>query len=398
MVNAVQEKDNETKAVSPLANDPTFGEKVYNLVFNVGINFVVNLLASAGFSYWVAHSTTKRKFPGLDTPERPAAAQTKLENTIGQHILRIPSDRIEAEHAEGTFRSKAAKSMAGVATLTFAGHFIMIPSVWLGAKIKAPLVKWLNERHYGKDALEDPSLKARQDALEIEERPTLFGAIVGRAGTIVATQTTAWAIGHDKNFVKLGAQKAGFKWGDKFNGLDAVNESIGDMVGGAVAQKFDVRNAKLNESMRAKGYGWSPSQEKTLLENGHTAETLPAYGTRVSADINGKTQQIGGGFLEHFGRYVSADILYTAVTSLSIGPAINFLKHYIPGMTYTPKAALKLDAEALRTATQLPVKPHPIRDEQEDKATDKPSMRINTSEIKHLDRVAQAPELEMTLG
>jgi len=395
MVNAAQEKDNETKAVSPLANDQTYGEKVYNLVFNVGINFVVNLLASAGFSYWVSHSTTPRKFPGLDTPERPAAAQTKLENTIGQHILRIPKNELAAQSDAGTFRSKAAKSMAGVATLTFAGHFIMIPSVWLGAKIKAPMVKWLNERHYGKDALEDPSLKARQDALEIEERPTLFGAIVGRAGTIVATQTTAWAIGHDKNFVKLGAQKAGLKWGDKFNGLDAVNESIGDMVGGAVAQKFDAHNTSLNQRLRTNGVSWSPSQEKTLLKE---TGSVPAYGTRVSATINGKPQQIGGGFYEHFGRYVSADILYTAVTSLSIGPAINFLKHYIPGMTYTPKAALKLDAEALRTATQLPVKPHPIRDEQEEQATDKPSMRINASEIKHLDRVAQAPELEMTLG
>jgi len=371
-----QENDNKNNVVSPLANDPTYGEKVYNLFFNVGINFLVNLVASAGFSYWVNHSTKGVKVPWKSEPARPGQIQADLEQGIAKHVLRV------ADGVDAPFRRKAAQSMAGVATLTAAGHFIMIPSVWLGAKIKAPMVKWLNARHYGRDAMDDPSLKARHDALEIEERPTLFGAIVGRLGTIVATQTTAWAVGHDLNLVKKAGQIGKFQWSEKFNGLDAVTESIGDGIGGGIAQKFEEHNAALNGRMIKREYGWSLTQEKKYPE----LKTL-AYGKRIKAKDG---TPMGGGFYEHFGRNVAADILYTAVTSVTIGPAIRFLKQYIPGMTYTPKAALKLPEEARRTADALRVKPHPIRDAQE---VSKPY--ANVSDITHLDRVTETPQREV---
>jgi len=391
MATEEQKNTSLSSEISPLANDTTYGEKVYHAVFNVGINFVVNLLTSAGFSYWVSHSTKVIKVPWKNEKVRPAIVQRDLENGIAKHLLRVS----EGENAP--FRTKAAQSMAGVATLTAAGHFIMIPSVWLGAKIKAPMVQWLNERHYGKDAMDDPSLKARQNALEIEERPTLFGAIIGRAGTIVATQTTAWAIGHDHNVVTKAADKAGFQWGKKFKGLDAVTESIGDSLGGAIAQKFETHSAKVNVGKIKNGYGWALTQEAAFKEHAPSLKNQP-YGTRQTVTIDGKKTNLGGGFYEHFGRYVSADILYTAVTSLTISPAINLLKHFIPGMTYTPKAATRLPEPQREQAEKLNVKPYTIRDELEAPmraANDDDMLPPTTvSHIAHLNRVHATAELE----
>lgn len=376
-----QKKGNNTNVISPLANDKTFGEKVFHGVFDIGINFGVNLLVSAGFTYWVNHSLTPVKLPFMREPLRPAQIQLNVERGIGRLI--------GAHGGPDSFGSKAAKSMAGVATLTAAGHAVMIPSVWLGAKIKAPMVRWLNAWHYGQDAMEDPSIKARHDALEIEERPTLFGTVVGRFGTILATQTTAYLVGHNDNIVRLGAEMAGFKWANKFQGIDAATEAVGNRVGGMLAESMPNVASRINTATRngTPRFGYSYNQIAAAPRLEDTAYGAPAF-------ANGETNPYGG-FFEHFGRYVTSDILYTAVTSVTITPAINFLKHYIPGMTYTPKSAERMQPAAREQAEKLNVKPVTIRSEVDGvEKSDIPQISITS--ISHLDRVADAPQREVS--
>jgi hypothetical protein len=70
----------------------------------------------------------------------------------------------------------------------------------------------------------------------------------------------------------------------------------------------------------------------------------------------------GGGFAEHYGRYAVSDILYTLVTALTIAPAINFSKKFIPFMTYRPKHEVKAQSQADPTEAKIHTKPVHIMD------------------------------------
>jgi len=63
------------------------------------------------------------------------------------------------------------------------------------------------------------------------------------------------------------------------------------------------------------------------------------------------------------GKYYAQDVMYTFVTSLSINPVINLLKHVIPGLTYTPKPRPKDEASdpiLAAEAKQIRVSKNPI--------------------------------------
>ncbi|MFM9890132.1 MAG: hypothetical protein ACKVOE_05745 [Rickettsiales bacterium] len=380
-----QPSDKTTPVISPLAKDTTYGERVHKAVFEFGLNFMANLTLSALFSYWVNHSLKPVKLPFMKEAMRPAAIQQQVEGAIGKVI--------GATNAEATpFRSKAANSMASVATLTAIGHVIMIPSVWIGGIVKAPMVEWLNRRHYGDAAMEDPSLKARHLAIREEARPTLFGSVFGRFGTIAATQTTAYLVGHNLNLVTLAGRKMGVGALERFKGLDALTESIGARVGGSLADSLPGQSARLNKFLQRRDYGWSFNQ---LAEHPKLSK-LP-YGERLPS-VDGKSMQFGGGFFEHYGRYVSADILYTIVTALSIGPAINFFKKFVPGITYTPVVKGEVSPELKNAADSLKIPPNKLTrlDSTENVETQlskpsvvadsSPTVRVGTRE--HHDRIS----------
>ena len=54
-----QKKVAEDPVISPLANEKTYGERVYTRVFDWGLNYWANLLASAGFSQEVFFAPKK---------------------------------------------------------------------------------------------------------------------------------------------------------------------------------------------------------------------------------------------------------------------------------------------------------------------------------------------------
>ncbi len=127
---------------------------------------------------------------------------------------------------------------------------------------------------------------------------------------------------------------------------------MGSKVGSVATEALPGPTKKINDRFRGKGYGWSNIQLDT-----HPELHGVAYGTTLP---NG----IGGGIPEHFGRNLVADVLYTFVTASTISPAINFLKKYIPGITYKPKVSAEYqqilaEAPAYRPR---PVRPFTIRD------------------------------------
>lgn len=334
--------------ISPLAKDLTFGEKKYDRIFNFDINFMVNLLSSAAFTTWMSHARTPIKLPFAKEKIAPYMIQKKWAEGISKlPIMQLFGDKTSAA------RISVSKTMAGILSLTFAGHFVMIPSVWLGSKFKSQLVNKWDREHYGEDAQEDPSLKLRHAMVAAEERPTLLGAVLGRLGTIFATQFTGYTVGNGNNIPSLIGRKCNIGFLKNFKGLDYFTELMGSKVGSVVTEVMPKSTEKVNTVFRNKQYGWSNIQLDTHPElNG-----LP-YGTTTEKGY-------GGGIPEHFGRNLVADILYTIVTASTISPAINFLKKYIPGITYKPEVSeenQRILADAARFRPR-PVRPFTIRDE-----------------------------------
>jgi hypothetical protein len=194
-------------------------------------------------------------------------------------------------------------------TLLLPGFLVVIPTVWLGAKIKPWFVETLNRWHYGNEAMDDPTLKARHQAIAAEARPTFLGALFGRFGTMIAAQLTAQTMGSKDNFVN--------KIGDKYNneslkkfGIDPFTKTVGESIGGSLPLGLRER---YNGFARRRGLDWSEEQVKVFGKTG-------AYNTAT----------------EDLSRFIAADTVYTMVTALTIHPVLKLLQ-YVPFMSYKPK-------------------------------------------------------------
>lgn len=380
MADSLQKDKKTSPDISPLGQDPTYGERMYSRVFDFGINFLANLTLSAGFNYWVNHSLKPIKLFGKQF-SRPGEVQGALTDWIERRgIMKVFSDKPFSAEL-GSPRRITANTMSGVATLTAAGHIIMIPSVWLGAKIKPWFVEYFDRKHYGEASVTDPTLVARHAAIANAERPTLFGAIIGRLGTIVATQTTAYTIGGPINLIQGIGKLTGLKGLRGYKGLDHTLEFFGDRFGGVVSETLgEARTSRINDALIRRKYGWGLTQVDKRPE--------------LASSPYGRLPDGGGtsGFNEHYGKYVVSDIMYTIVTSLSINPAINFLKHYIPGVTYKPKQMRVVPEHLADDVEKIHIKPNPIAPtfgirtpSDSATATDQPEKQIQKRE--HHDRV-----------
>lgn len=328
-----QKKEDQAPVVSPLANEKTYGERKYTQIFDWGLNYWGNLLASAGFSQWIEHGSRPIKMLGDIAPRD---IQKKFGEVIERTFLNGMRGRLTA--SEGASVANAAVTRRGMAvarslTLLTPGHFIMIPSVWLGAKFKPQIVEWFNKRHYGEDAMDDPSIKARHQAIEAEPRPTFLGTFTARIMGAIAVNFLSLTVGSDKNFVQT---KLGVK---NFTGVDPFTENLGDRLGGAMPES--ARNAANKLAQRA-GLDWS-----------NTQRAKGASGPYTNA-------------FQDFGRFTVADTVWTAVTALLIRPFVKLIR-FIPGMSYKPKVVAnsptfdgeKVKVPANRYAYTIPLDEQP---------------------------------------
>lgn len=353
-----QDSKTRTHDVSPLVRDKTYGERVYGAVFNQGINFWANLLVSAGFSLWAASSRTKIKLPGMAEAATPSVVQTKFIDKVENSFI-IKS----MKNAEPEMKRKRAVAVSEVFTLLLPGHLIMIPSVWLGAKIKPAFVRYFDKKHYGENAENDPSIAYRHDVVDAEARPTLLGATVGRIGTMATTMTVSRLIGSEQSALN---KVAGFK---DFPGLNQVASRVGTVVGEGMTQEVKAVGA-LNNKL-SKRFDWSEKQIERKLNKGTYNRVLPDY--------------IG---------FVAMDTLYTLVTASVIHPIMALLSH-VPGMTYTtrPPVEKKITTET-GDETKLRVPRNRMALAPDMAAQTAPHARvigdhprINVSEVKHLERI-----------
>ncbi len=345
-----QDSDKQQAAISPLAQDKTYGERVYRGVFDWGLNYWTNLLASAGFSQWTANTT--QHMPLTQTTPREMQAnlgnwmskQFFLQGYKKKQLLECGVTEASEKLAKGEITAEAAGKMIGEATklaeknlhsrgfamaesltLLIPGFVVMIPSVWLGAKIKPWFVKKMNEMHYGKEAMQDPTMQARQQAIETEIRPSLLGTIVARLGTVGAVQLTAKFIGSKNNTVNDIGKITNIEPLQKFAGVNPTAAEIGKEIGNRLPKSMQKAANDIAEK-------WNLSWSDQQIAEGKT----------------GKYDQA----LQDLGKYIAMDTIYTFVSSSTIHPLLHFLRK-IPGMSYQPKAG-KVDATLENGTIKVP--------------------------------------------
>jgi hypothetical protein len=323
MDKTVQKKENEKPTLSPLAKDKTYGERMYHRIFDVGINFWLNLILSGVFTFWVRHY--EKPIWGEGTMLGKLGIGKKLSAKGISNLRELHHAKVE-QIAEGAFmkssllnldshelRAKRAESVVNVFTLQIPGHFIVIPSVTIGAKYKASIVRYFNRKHYGDEAMQSPELIARHHAIEAEERPTFLGAVMGRLGGMFVNMGLSSLIGSPNNLLnKMGAKN--------FKGIDPVAGRIGEHMGNVAR---DISPQAIEKTDR-----W-------FMRNGFDKGTS----------------------INDLGRFISQDVMYTISTSSTIYPVVNFLRKHIPGMTYKPKVETPPE---LKGAARLNVPQNPL--------------------------------------
>lgn len=365
-----QTKKDENPVISPLANEKTYGERWYSRIFDWFLNYWVNLLASAGFSHWAANSIREIKVPGL-AKATPRTIQENLGKWIsGQWFMSGYKNRQIAEHGieEGMkYLGKRGFAMAESLTLLVPGFAVVLPSVYIGAKIKPWFVEKLNRWHYGDEAMDDPSLKARHQALAAEAQPTMFGTVAARMVAVGAVQASAKFIGSENNTINWLGKKVGNKSMQEFKGINPVAESIGIGIGNAMPTALQQR---LTKSASRIGFSWSNKQ----LERG-----MQGTYTQATQDIL---------------KYIAMDTIYTGVSAGVIRPALSVLpKVPVIGrfISHKPKVAANsptLDGDVIK------VPPNRYNDTAPDAPSAAPAVNDATSlDIARETEAANAPTL-----
>lgn len=339
------QKTDDIPVVSPLANDKTYGERWYNAVFNWGLSYWMNLTASAGFSQWAEHGNNPIKIPFVKEAS-PREFQAKLADKIREIDPFMKRFEQQMKDTHGLVKGDAiafdrALARARSLTLLIPGFAIMIPAVWIGAKVKPWFVQTLNRMHYGEEAMDDPSMIARQQAITAESQPTFLGTVVARLGTVLAAQTAAQLVGSKNNYLNTLGIDHNIDAFKKF-GVNEMTESWGAALGGKLPQKLQT-----GYSTFVKGYGLGPSERqlKQYWENHPEVATL-FEGKLLEGKIVGKLapdlREQAAKVLESYdtatkdlGSFIIADTFYTAITALTIHPLVRLLRH-IPFMSFKP--------------------------------------------------------------
>lgn len=312
---------------SHAANCKTFGEKFYSGVFDWGINFGVNLVVSAAFTQWVKHGSNP---VWKNAPFGKTVFQQSPENAY--HTVR------KAIQNTTGFGPEPARIMADALTLTTAGSAVMVPSVWLGAKVKSAFVQTVDNWWYGKNSANDPWIEHRHDVVDDAPKASLFGAVVGRAGTMAAVQLSAATLGSNKNLLSWVGKTSNSSWLQKFEGLDHYSKTIGNAAGTAFSDAMPNVSKRLDIFTRGRNFVHSTEQIKIN----------PAL-----------AKQPYTGALADYTRYTALDTMYTIVTMGTIHPIINAVKSYIPGITYKERTQRKPDTRVIQARSESRLEEHP---------------------------------------
>jgi hypothetical protein len=303
--------DREKLRESVFAKEKTYGEKKYDFIFGNLLNFWVNLLASAGFAFYVKHSV------------KPIF-NVKMDGKTFTNFRELQRGFVDKIHHRGGMDMGKAESVVTMLTLLTPGHFVVIPSVWLGEKYKATIVKHFDRKHYGNTAMNSSELMRRHAEIAAAEKPSFIGTVVARVETALINSSIAYLIGAPNNLIKKIGEKTNIDSLRGFKGVDHATDKIGIAVGEGFKEGAPEVYKKWNKELSSPGFDFSEEQLRGPTEGSKEYTT----------EVVGKPYQKG---LNNLMRYLTQDIMYTIISAKVVHPAVNFTKRFLPGMTYTPK-------------------------------------------------------------
>ena len=300
------QKNEKPKSLLPV--EKTDGEKAYHKIFENGINFWVNLAMSGLFSFWVEQST--RPLPKFIFKEkRPLEFYHMVRDQFhASPLVKWLPEATEASHISP--RMRMATVLANCITITFSATAVLIPSVWLGPKIKERFVKWWDKRRYGPNAEQDEHIHERHEIVANEERPTLLGSAVSRVGTIAAVTASGLVLGSHENFLRPIGKLLNINKLAHFKGVDHYAGRLGDFVGEEMTKSAPEASKKINDFFVRHGFDWR--------------EGIP----HPEGPFNHAVQD--------WSRWTALDVFYTSVTAYTIMPFVKLVRQ-LPGMSYKPK-------------------------------------------------------------
>lgn len=328
-----KEQDQKGDAQSLIdGSKKTWGEKVYhNVVYRI-FGFGVNLGVSSYLTYWINHSERNVPF----TQSTPHKASESLKSWFNKSWVTKNPPFMKEVLPE--VRANRAKVMGNALILTMGGH-ILIPIVKLFEDHKTGIVKWLDEKHYGKEGVEDPGIQAAHERVAQELRPTWLSTALARIVSIGAVQISARTIGTKENFIKRIGEKGNIPYVKDYPGIDRGAEEMGAAV---------VEKGYLNEGLKN---ATNSFLVKSTRSPGRITDSIGAGIT--------KTREPATMLL----KYGFSDIIYTIITAAIIQPTNSwFIRNFSflrkepenpSGDTHTPvvRKGVLLDATTSNSIT-----------------------------------------------
>jgi hypothetical protein len=310
----------------------TWGEKFFNQSVYGGAMFGANLLLSAGITYWSKHNAT------------------------GEKIYKS----IESVYRKIGFKnSYVITSLTNAFTLLMGGHVVAVTVVKPAEDKKSEIIRWLDEKHYGKDGELSPEIKAAHERIDHEMKPTWAGTFLARMGGWLAVQASAFTIGSDKsNSIQLLGKKLNNSYLEQFKGVEGYSQIAGTKIA-ASSPKWLARGVN-----------------------------------KILKPVAGYNDPLA---FQRYTEYAAMDTMYTAITAVTIKPINNWLMAHVPFFRTERKKPLPMNHIA----------PSPVRDEVEGEklpetntANVTPTMHTPTTEtqerIEHRGTLAPSRETHLS--
>jgi hypothetical protein len=299
----------------------TWGEKWFDRLIYWGNGFGVNLLLSAAITMGVNHTRAGR------------GVYKWLDNTYKKAGI---SDEYTRNQLSNAF------------TLLTGGHVTAV-AVKLSENRKGRFVRWLDKKHYGEDAENNPEIAAAHARIDAESQPTWKNILLSRVICWATIQATAFTVGKNDNPLTYGDEgNLLMKFGRERNipgiknfSVDGISKSVGKFLTNPSRKslarmgdqpRFSLIDARLTRRQETAALTRENTYERERLARGMNA--------RTSDEIKADAFIVPKSWIEQFSIYAVMDTLYTAITAWMLKPVIRELGKELPGMRTDPKTMI----------------------------------------------------------
>lgn len=268
------------------SRDKTWGEKVFDRSVYGVAGYGVNLFLSALISYFILENKHGAGFANF-------LREKFYKKTLG---LKDPS---------------TIDTMTNAFTLLTGGHIVATMMIKPAEDHKSEIVRWLDKKHYGENAEQDPEIRQAHERIDHEASPTFLGILAARMSSWGIVQLAAYSVGNKENFINKFGKKYDFQGLTKFKGIELHSKDTGTFIADRL----------------------TPSSVRNGFNTLYKPLVNPEASGPVGLTSSGKSpllQERQKTVYKEVMEYTAMDVFYTAITAATIKPVNKFLMKHIP--------------------------------------------------------------------